>query len=417
MNLTERHHHQIICRPRPISEKMDRNVAVTWRPGDKTDSFLGKLLRPLGSAIMIVVWSETRTVTDKTTKRPRTRQVIHLNGFKSSLNPQTGVIEVGGRNNAECAYDFGIKPFQGATGKVLDASRNPSLALLGLEIDVLRCRAVGRNDRLPKSPMLPQYFAGFAADNQPRVEDTPLLREFASETLGADVNDMPADQREIVLADQWQLLVREPGLLGNTTKDHFLYPVQFVPTQARRAARLYEDFTELVGAPVTNPVRSILAPGRLIHNPTTRLLKQLQLPEDSSGWNEEQSLNFIKAFRKTLPLPMDLATSDDDILGALLTPERDFAPSGYVNPGHLMGQHPTELILKAMRSLTTKPMCVTDADLFDALQHPAQALYASGLCTVQVFERPTSMPCSFTPDMLNRPQVQLDFTSRWSHAV
>src|SRR5205807_2552409 len=78
--LSRRHFRQIICRPMALRNKLLSIWGITWRPGDRRNSFHGSHFRPLGSALMMVQVSYPRE---------QNREGIGLFGIAARIEPQT----------------------------------------------------------------------------------------------------------------------------------------------------------------------------------------------------------------------------------------------------------------------------------------------------------------------------------------
>ena len=162
-------------------------LALSFRPGDRTATFAGKLLRPIGSAVGVLLSYEEEGV------RP------FLSGVRGRLQPD-GSILYGGDSEREFQYD-------------LDRDRhpsvvhNPSLAELHLQLDAACERRA--NDWLPFMPRLPRILLGFAPGELPAYEVTPALRRSAAQTIGLAPERLAANPELLVdrlLRQTWDTL-------------------------------------------------------------------------------------------------------------------------------------------------------------------------------------------------------------------
>lgn len=438
--LSDRHFRKVICCPDDTQQRLESVWAITWRPGDTTDSFLGKELRPRTSPVCLVQSSNIARTGAKANGKQR--ENIHYIGYSTQVNPTTGELLFGGETANCFAYDFGFRPHPGATGRIVNVEANPALVYTGLEMYAARQRAVCRNYKLATVPRLPACYLGFYKDSLPEMEDTPALRLRVARAMRKPIEAIQAMSLEILtpfLRAEWPTCFTPPAHVDNSTG---LYLISHqLCSQFSRALRDYLCFRELMGAELYNPIRSLLprlSKGRCttIPNPAKSVIIALgynpaamtiwgtdpaHLDEAGEplrvivgGWaetlSEEGQAALIKGMRTALGDFHELF-SDDEILELVVTYKTAVVLPTATEPLVVYGE---ELTLRLMRQhCGPYAHCCRDEDLLAAARHPNRPLLAAGLVRVQALYAPQRIGAyyKFTSEELGRHRVQADFIS------
>lgn len=430
--LSQRHYRQIVCRPRALRQQLTSIWGMSWRAGDRQNSFLGRHIRPLGSALMMVQVSYSRA---------NSHEGIALFGVAAKVVPQTATITY---DELRLFHDFSRVPAIGARGIVLDPGEeragsrgNASWVRLGLEVDVLRRRAISWRYRLPVIPQLPEILLGFGRKETARFEITQELcrrgaRRLVTNWNGDALRDLgqldseireaqervfiglPQAQQEELLRAAWEEAFIPPTDPTNST-GLWLLP-HSLTTDVYRATRLFEDFSQLMGANVFNPAR--LLTEKSIPNPAVELAQGIgfdlrgdlaTLARTSEGLPEyleieQRLLDLVPVLRAQTAA--SLAISDLELLTAICQPDLPLVTEPALD------RLTEEEQIRLMRS-NLKPHiseCCTDADLLAAVQCPNGPLWAAGLCQVQTLYRPPAIPLPeallFSSELLGRSRVQ-----------
>jgi hypothetical protein len=416
--LSERHFRQIICRPGNLRKRMQNVWGLTWRPGGRSGSFNGKLFRKLGTAIAQVQVSYP--LADN-------REGIALFGVLAGINPQTAVVSY---DEAKLTHEFHRVPFVGARGSILDPSDdskggrgNGSWVQLGLEVDRLRQRAVERHFQLNSVPELPRIFLAYgdrekahftvtdalieraAGDIEVNFHGHGDMRGFSSELVRlrrAAFDDLPADEQQTKLRAAWESVFISPKDQENDT-GLWLMPHEF-GTDVYSTVGVFECFSGMVGADVFNPARKL--GGKAVDNPAREVAKAAGLDLDVilEGSDDQPLRELLPAYRQALGI--DPAATDENLLLAMCSPDEQVMVESAVQ------DLPEAAQIKLMRA-ELKPHiseCCTDNDILNAVIAPANPLYASGLCRVQVLYRNPRMPVEealrFPADVLGRERMQ-----------
>ena len=376
-----RHIRQIGRRPAADWEQLAPLVGVTFRPGDHTSTFAGKLLRPAGLAVTVVM------------SYGRNDMPQSLCGYRSRVQPH-GLVTQGWDGDQEFSYDarhslLGNGP--------LSARDNPSLVDLLLRMDTecwRRCPSVGR---LPQLPQMPRIRLAFASHALPEFVDTPALRRIAAQSANISLSKLeanPAELRERFLQDIWEAQFVAPGTADNTTEftllDADLYP------SLQGVLRVYEDFRRLVGAYTWNPVRGLTL--FQVANPAAEILQRHGF-DPTEGSHHEIPHAAIEQMETDMGLALgELAPrfSSEDLLDGLAAPTE-----------------PLVAVTSELAKLRSKLSvywsdCTSDDDLRNAARHPDEALFASGACRIQVLRRDIGSALYFDSEQLNR-QLELDW--------
>lgn len=420
--LSDRHFRRVICCPNDVQRRMANVWAVTWRPGDKTGSFLDKSLRPRTSPVCIVQSSEViEPGKRRRGGKSRQREHIHFNGYSTQVNPSRGTVVFGGETANCFAYDFGMRPHPGAKRRIIDVEANPALVYVGLEMHKLRQRAVYRNYQLEVVPRLPTCYLGFYEDRLPEMEDTPALRRRVTHTLRkpiAVVEAMDDDVLQPLLRAEWQSCFLPPTHPINDT-GLCLISHQLC-SQFNQSSRDYLGFEEMMGAELFNPIRKLLPAinhGRrvTIRNPAVHVLEAAGYdPAKMSEWaddlDEAGAEQLVKKMRTALGAVACLF-SDDNIVEFIGDYNVTIVPPTVTNPLREYGEEKT---LRLMRHHCGRySECCRDEDLLAAAQHPNRPLFAAGLVQVQVLYAPSRISTYYTfdPESLGLDRVNADFFS------
>lgn len=429
--LSERHFRQVVCRDVQMSRRMQSVWGLTWRPGDNTGHFLGKLFRPLGTATMMAQASY-RTDNER-------RPGVVLYGISAQIDPNTAHVHY---NALRLQHDFHLVPRTGGRRTVLDPTRNASWVSLALDVDQARQRATQRNYMLPAVPTLPQLYCGFGDHDQAwaTFSATPSLRRAAAGAAeitwqGSDLHDLqryaaevatakdtvfaswPAEVQQQRLREAWYANILKPGDPMNST-GLWLVPQEYV-TKAYGVPRIFEYFGGLVGVEVFNVSRKL--GGKQVPNPAIEvaqaagidlkadLEKAAETLEGDPRFLEiEQRLtSLVPAYRQVVGASVSI--SDEDLLRAICQPERKVQ----IEPG--LGDQAEPIQIQAMRAALRPEIseACTDADILQAVQNPHGPLFASGLPVIQCLRRDARVPLEdsmhFTPEVLGRERVSATF--------
>jgi hypothetical protein len=415
---------------------MYRVWAVTWRPGNRSASFLNNLFRPLGSPVMMVQASHPQD---------DGREAIGLLGISARIDPKDATAHY---DDVRLRHDFHRVPFVGARGPILDPSDdgvgrgNGSWLKLALEVDRIRSRAAVRNFLLPSIPSLPRIYFGFSRKEAAKFEVTSGLRARAAAgmdaswtisslgELGEAVNDAKAsafeslseEQQQVRLLDAWNAGFTPPDAAGNST-GLWLVPHELC-TDAYSCVRIFECFDDLVGAPLSNPARRLSA--TTVPNPAIEVAKEagVDLVADlaSIAGTQEGSpellavearlISLVPAFRERVSA--STAIDDQALLCALCDYERPVT----IEPSLTSLSEGEQLLVMRANLTEHVSQCCTDQDLLFAIQNPNAPLFASGLCRVQTLRRNVQTPLrdslSFSSIELQQDRVHAKlWQDRW----
>ena len=357
-------------------------LALSFRPGDRTATFAGKLLRPIGSAVAVLLSYE----------EDGARAV--LSGLRGRLQGD-GYVAYGSDGERQFQYDLDRDRHPSVV-------RNPSLAELHLQLDAACERRA--NDWLPFMPRLPRILLGFAAGELPAYEVTPALRRAAAQRIGLTPARLAANPELLVdrlLRQTWESLVIPPSDPANPT-GMTLIEAEFC-TKAQHSLRAFEDFRGLVGVRTWNPARGVNIYS--VPNPTPAILARHGF-EPGSGWEQtadaEQVAVLVAELRAALGEEAH-RYEEEDLFDALIEPGVPLTAVSEVLPR----------MRKRLGSYWSE--CTTDDDLRVAVRRPDDALFASGACRIQTLRRrATAEPLYFTQEDFGR---RLEFDGRpiaWS---
>ncbi len=414
MSLAARHKFQLVYQDRQHHMRMERLLGLTWRPGDQTGHFLGKLLRPVGAAVLCSL----RYSAELAAGCREARRTL-LTGFTANASVDGHVAY----DKNVFFYDVRQRRRAGGSGRgrVLDHQRNPSLMETALALHAHCTKWLERSHRLAPCPSLPQVFLGFAPNEVPEYEETPAWREYVARDLEIPVSQLATRNATLLdtqLRNVWHERLRQPETAGNPTP-YVLVDAELC-NQARRSLRVYEDFSDLVGVPTWNPIREVLSNPR--PNPAHEVLKQAKIDVRQADWAElvssDETDALEKAMRQRLGPGSEMFTQDD-IYTALCNPgEPAVAISGQA--AQMIEAIGEGTILRYMRQLLSEPISegTTDEDLQTAMQNPGAPLIASGLCRPQVIHLqnlPAEQALHFTPEVLGR-KMDVNFYHPWNLA-
>ena len=356
--LIQRHFVQIDRRSDDEHDKLSNVLAIAFRPGNHTASFLGQTQRTLGTATLVAL-SYGR---DDETGR-RNMPIVGLRGTAA----RDGAVTYGGAGNTLFHHDVARRPSVRSHRKALNPQRNPSLTELARAWTEREVGSWQDFVGFPAFRICLQIMLGFAASEPPSFEETPVLRELAAAEL-----DVPVDQ----LGSNGPMLfeIAICGIFGivrsfipeiRPTAPAVCSVIAELCTQAHRALRIYEDFTHLLGAPSWNPGRRV-GPMEL-PNPAKQILERfgVDLSNDFSQFISDQQLaEMEQAIRKTIGSQIPLTT--DEIYDALTNPE--------------LPLRSWSAVLPRLRAFLEPAIaeCTTDDDLLHAARSPDQPLISSG---------------------------------------
>lgn len=412
--LVRRQHRQIVQRDLNRARELTSAWALTYRPGNNTNSFLGCELRPLGAALAVAM---TRAVVPS---RKGERESIQVRGYKTAIDPHTANVYYGGPQQNVVTTDVGLRFTRGGAGQVLDPFRNPSLAQVALEMDSLIEAAIDNHYHLSTLPVVPAVYLGFTQSMMPPVEDSDAMVTMIARRLNKTqeaVRAMSPDDLGEIRGRMWADAVINPDE-GWNNSPHYLLPATMCSAVKQSAAR-YECFAELTGVELFNPVRRLRRPKISIDNPVPGILKKF-------GLTIEQVEN------PTLDDPIDAAVEElEKAFYEAVGPNRfliddSTLPWAFDNPGKKiklkglqcdLDEMDDKDVLGVMRAHAGKyAECCTDDDLMIAARNPNQPLYAAGLCAVQVLAAQEDGPV-YSAEDLNLKRSHVDYKSvkpRWA---
>lgn len=364
---------QFSSRSEETQRALSECLAISFRPGDRTSTFAGKLLRPLGAAVAVVLgYGESGA-------NPV------LSGLRGRLQADGSVV-YGGDSEREFQYKGGGGP---------SVIRNPSLVDLQLQLDATCARKA--NDWLPFLPRLPRIVLGFAPDQLPEYEITLALERLAAQKIGLKPERLAANPELLVerlLRQTWEKLFVAADDPKNST-GLVLLDAEYT-TDARRSLRAFEDFRGLVGVKTWNPARGVTL--HAVENPTPAILARHGL-EPGSGWEQAADTEQVDALVAELRVALGEEArrySEEDLFDALIAPTTPLTAASEVLPR----------LRKRLGTYWSD--CMSDDDLRAAVRRPDEALFASGACRLQVLRRrATAEPLHFTAEDFGR-RLELD---------
>lgn len=265
-----------------------------------------------------------------------------------------------------CSYDFLAEPQPGAQGAVLDSEARH--VLFTAANNCLQ-ELIASADKSTEELSLPRLVCLIEGDRIP-IDQAKLeaLVALVPEELRAQYRTRRVEAASILS-------------LGTRFADAALLP----DAEIKRALadnRAYEDFTDLLGASLPNPIRKVLYP----FNPAKGVLGRAGLGKDWHVHADEAAYErLMDDMRACLPLP-ELA-APGDILDALADPDHQIRFSRKL--ADIMATEPASVV-RAMRA--TFPMgaavreYVKDDELFAAAQNPELPLRVGAYARIQVVE-------------------------------
>jgi hypothetical protein len=341
-------------------------AAVTFRPGGFRGSFEGKPIRRAGMAVMFTLSYESGSAGDGM-QHPR----IPLAAYGASAR-QDGTV-VRGANEQRLQLDLRRRPTAGGRGRVIDLERNPSLLETALRMDQ-SCQAAVRQRRPPLSCVrLPRVLFGFAPSRVPEFRDTAALRSLAAARLKVPVWQLGKNGEVLLkelLHDVWEQNLIGAEAAGNDT-GNVLVAAELCPG-AHGALGIYEDFSELIGAPVWNPIRDLTVKQYI--NPARQVWLELGFgvdPDLNQAIDDDLMAEAERRVRQSLGEAAP-TFEQDDIYDGLTQPD--------------LPLQATRELLPLMRARLPRwaSECCTDADLIRAAHLPHEPLWLSFAPRVQV---------------------------------
>jgi hypothetical protein len=175
--LVRRWYGQVKGQPEAVAKELRSTVAHTIIPSTSRFSFGETNFVPLSSCIDLVLHSESNTAGDIA--------AITLRGYRSSYDPETNQLTIGGPNNFLFSKDLKLRPYRGATNRAIDSDSEPALLLAALEMEAER-EASMRSRAIMRLPRLADAILSFETDKAPKFEVTDGLRDLTLFYLDPD---------------------------------------------------------------------------------------------------------------------------------------------------------------------------------------------------------------------------------------
>jgi hypothetical protein len=411
--LSHQHYKRVVRRDQKVREKMRTRRGVTW-------NLKGKTMISLGHASMMVM-------DGREDERSRTGERIDLMCVTAQSRTKGGMVHY---DRMRMLHDWSRNPFEGAKGCTLDPREDGTPAGKGEKPNASWCRDAMELDRrmlnsLDSSmvfgfnPQVPKVWACFPSMDAIDMIDSPELREAVAENLNMSkekLNALPLDEFTALAASVWPNLWRAPGAEGNETSC-WLIPHRYV-SNLDYVDRV-EDFSEMLGVPIFNPVRELDKASLTMQNPAISVAKrlklditQLQTALKAGSETEEQVVEtadgpqFVSDYDKVVDQYMSLRTGIREQLGQL---SRDFtdeqldwsicdpsAPLVVSSPQALRRAPDAEAVRVVREHLLQTRMLfadgITDDDIRDAISNPQGPLFASRQCQFQVLNKDMANP-------------------------
>jgi hypothetical protein len=366
IQLARKHHRQITDRVSPIPSD---TYAITFRPGDRTATFAGKLLRPIGSSVLVGLWYET----SDSDQAPAFE--MPLRGYHLDFAVD-GSASYGAQSGPLFDLEVVLSPGHHASGRRLGASRHLSLLDLVLRMDRLCGNLAGRHRRLPVIPEFPRILLGFAPNQPPQFEDTPALRRIAACKLDLPLERLGSNGQLLLnrlLDDVWQEQLLLPGQGANHTS-LILIDAELC-TQVRASLRVFEDFSKLVGVSIRNPAKTV-QPIQAA-NPAKQVLREYSIDTTQNFCQRimPETVDTMVTRMRELIGPQEKLFTTEEIMDGLTAPEVPLSAWSYSLPQlrTRLGPYFGEV--------------TTGGDLLRACREPEKPLYASGACRIQVLRK------------------------------
>ncbi len=273
---------------------------------------------------------------------------------------------VNGNGDRPCAYDYLRPPARGGKAPVLDGASNHVLFTAANNY----LQELVNKANQPAAPLaLPKLMCLITARHVPI--DFKKVEALAAE--------MPESLRE----QYKQSLVKEAEVLSLGTRfgSAAVMPDAAI-AQAFKEKRVYEDYSDMLGAETANPTRKIL----MATNPASAVLAQNGLEE---GWDAEADQDLyeklLAEMRAQLPLPE--LVSDSDLIDALAEPNKPVRPSRALTD--LIAQEPAAVV-RALRNTMPHGAAlrehVTEQELLAAAANPYAPLTVGAYSKIQVVD-------------------------------
>ena len=286
-----------------------------------------------------------------------------------------------GNGELPCSFDFYQLPRKGARGEVLDGFKQHKLFAIGC--DLLQ-QLLETQDEPAGELVLPRLLI---RTNHVRIDE----EKFASivDAIRPEMREEYArtKREEAGFLLHGQLYGDAELMSESDVKDGFV------------ENRAFEDYSALLGAKKSNPVRKI----HLASNPAFAVLTEMNLPLDwASTATTELVDKLLKEMRSRLPLPE--RALDSDLLDALEKPSQ---PVKFSVP---VAKVPMAAVVAAMKNALPKGAAlrhaVDDADLLTAAQNPGEDLVVRNYAKIQVFSHESiSFPSYATGSFFARPRA------------
>lgn len=419
MKFEARHEEKVLRRRPELSKAMRRLVALTWLPGDRTNNFLGKLHRPLGSPMLVAMSSShlpARQCHEQgVTQHKKARERIDVIGYKTAMLPD-GSIAIGGASRNPCAYDFGMPVSNKAVGRALNTKHNPEMCQVAFEMDLCRERYARTGEALSATPILPSVRLGFKRSSLPPFEETPALRRRAAARLGLPeqhIAALPDEDRIPLLKAEWKDAFIWPENTEENETGLVLLACEL--TSVRGHVRKYEHFADLVGVEIPNPMLNLISPKDQVPNPCRKVAARLGIDYEATVFAELEPNSeadaravadgdrLLRAVKQSLGSVGKLC-SGQDLLDMLYNPDKPLIPSGLQSVSNLPDDQIVELMC---RGLGRRVDLCTRGDLLRAAHHPNENLLVRGMCRIQVLLRRRK---AYGPEELGRERTTLDIT-------
>lgn len=383
------HLHRVVRRPGGVRMELNSVVGLTWL-------LKGRLFAPLGDTSLLVQYSDDGKPT----------QVCVTGRLDTS-----GISPLVRYDNVRMVHDWGINPRPGGTGRVLDPRRptdagvregdrpNAAWVLAGLRVDAERLRARTRSAALPASPTFPSVCYGYKS--KPGFSGlTPFLSAYIERMSAEERYSLPGDGGDSMeqlgekLFDKFLVTPEESGL------SVFLVPMVLMASPGKYE-RVYEDFRELVGQEVPNPLAGLsqvrasnpvwdAARKARIHLRT--LWNDLAVSTHTDGVEadlQERVDDMVHAMRDQLGVTSD-AFEDFDIIEAMLKPDDQIVSTKGILD--MTAEQREDCIRDAIAIVDDLKVDVTDEDVAAAVANPQRPLLASKMGKIQCLYRDAQLP-------------------------
>lgn len=393
----ENYIHKVCFTQDRTHDALNRVMAMTWRPGDQTSNFIGKVLRPVGTAVLILL----RYATIHGAGKPQRRMPVH--GFRAAYRQDNTLTY-----SDLFAYDGKRRPEVGAKGRVIDPVRNPTM----LDTVLLMHReCVKRADdtfQLPPMPVLPRVLLAYPKNHLPPFEETPALRQIVADRLNIRVGKLHTKQPDLLqrmFLNIWEECILMPGQGINDT-DYALIDAELV-SQPQGVLRVYEDFSQLVGVRTWNPARDVL--NRKRDNPARDILRMHHIDagntEQMNAIELDKADQMVREMRRSIGGGHELF-EDSELQRGLLEPKTQLV-ANVPNVKAAIERIGEQNLFRAMRDCLPPILAegTTNEDLLAAARNPQAPLVCSGACQVQVLLQQKvdeEVALDFTPDWLGR---------------